>query len=574
MGIISNIAVGDTRRLRKPVALTILSNLVNVAPFCLVIEAVSLIFRSCSSGELDTRKMAVIIVLLILWMVVMAFAERASYRANFRGAYELSAAGRLSLAEHIRKLSLGFLSRHDPGELSSMMISDFAMAETGVSHLLPQLLGAIVMPFLAFFSLLWVDWRMSVAMFVALPVALLIVWCTNALQKRFSTTKIEAQIEAGNRLEEYLRGIRVMKAYNMLGERFARLRGAFEGYRKASLRVEVVLGPPVMLAVTVVRAGLTLMVLCGSYELVGGQLSAVTFLLFLIIGARIFDPLTSALVNIAELRHFSIAGMRIRGLMAEPEMDGKRECPDSGDIEFHNVSFAYRDKFVLSNVNLRMSRGTMTALVGPSGSGKSTILKLISRFFDPQQGAVTLGGVPLSDIRPESLMAHVSVVFQDVYLFQDTIAANIRFGRPNASDEEVVEAAKAARCHDFIMGLPNGYDTMVGEGGCTLSGGERQRISIARAILKNADIVLLDEATASLDPENELEVQHAIDQLVNGRTVVVIAHKLRTIQNADQIAVVDGGAIAEVGKHAELIERGGLYARLWKIQSEASGWSL
>lgn len=574
MGIISNIAVGDTRRLRKPVALTIISNLVNVAPFCLVIEAVSLIFRSCSGGELDIRRMAVIIVLLFLWMAVMAFAERASYRANFRGAYELSAAGRLSLAEHIRKLSLGFLSRHDPGELSSMMISDFAMAETGVSHLLPQLFGAIVMPFLAFFSLLWVDWRMSVAMFVALPVALLIVWCTNALQKRVSTTKIEAQIEAGNRLEEYLRGIRVMKAYNMLGERFSRLRRAFEDYRKASLRTEVVLGPPVMLAVTVVRAGLTLMVLCGCYELVGGRLSPVTFLLFLIIGSRIFDPLTSALVNIAELRHFSIAGMRIRGLMAEPEMDGGCECPDSGDIEFHGVSFAYRDKVVISNVNLRMNRGTMTALVGPSGSGKSTILKLISRFFDPQQGEVSLGGVPLSDINPESLMSHVSVVFQDVYLFQDSIAANIRFGRPDASDEEVVEAAKAARCHDFITSLPMGYETMVGEGGCTLSGGERQRISIARAILKNADIVLLDEATASLDPENELEVQHAIDRLVYGRTVVVIAHRLRTIQRADQIVVVDGGAVAEVGTHDELIERGGHYARLWKIQSEASGWSL
>lgn len=221
-----------------------------------------------------------------------------------------------------------------------------------------------------------------------------------------------------------------------------------------------------------------------------------------------------------------------------------------------------------------MNRGTMTALVGPSGSGKSTILKLISRFFDPQQGEVSLGGVPLSDINPESLMSHVSVVFQDVYLFQDSIAANIRFGRPDASDEEVVEAAKAARCHDFITSLPMGYETMVGEGGCTLSGGERQRISIARAILKNADIVLLDEATASLDPENELEVQHAIDRLVYGRTVVVIAHRLRTIQRADQIVVVDGGAVAEVGTHDELIERGGHYARLWKIQSEASGWSL
>lgn len=555
-------------------AMTVLANLVNVVPFCLVIEAVNVIFQSASGGVFDGRRIAIIIALLFLWMVVMAIAERAAYRANFRGAYELSAAGRLSLADHISKLSLGSLSRHDPGELSTMMITDFAMAETGVSHLLPQLMGALVMPCLAFLSLLWIDWRMSVAMFACLPLAMLIVWCTNKLQRRVSTAKIEAQIKAGNRLEEYLRGIRVMKAYNMLGERFARLRDAFEGYRRESLRTEVVLGPPVMLAVTVVRAGLTLMVLCGCYELVGGRLSAVTFLLFLIIGSRVFDPLTTALVNIAELRHFSIAGLRIRTLMAEPEMNGVKECPDSGDIEFHGVSFAYRGDFVISDFNLTLHRGTLTALVGPSGSGKSTVLKLISRFFDPQRGSVTIGGVPLNEIRPESLMARISMVFQDVYLFQDTIAANIRFGRPDASFDEVVAAAKAARCHEFIMALPNGYDTMVGEGGCTLSGGERQRVSIARAILKNADIVLLDEATASLDPENELEVQQAIEKLIDGRTVVVIAHKLKTIRRADNIVVVDGGRIVETGRHDDLIAHDGIYAHLWKIQADASGWHL
>lgn len=576
MNAIKNITIGHTERLYKPVGYTMLANLVNIVPFCLSIEAIRIIFNAFDgSGQpLDTTRLWWIFGVMVVYMLVMALAERTSYRANFRGAYEMSASGRLSLAEHLRKLSLGFLSRRDPGDLSSMLITDFMMAETGISHHLPQLMGAVVMPVLAFASLIWIDWRMAVSMFAALPLALLVLWASTKAQRKLSGRQIQAKINAGNRLEEYLQGIRVMKAYNLLGDRFVRLRNAFAELRRACIRQEALLGPFVLLSITLVRAGLTMMVLCGTYLLLGGKLSILVFVLFLVVGSRVFDPLTSALTNFTEFRYFSIAGGRILSLMNEPEMKGERKSPEAGDIRFEHVSFAYQDKEVLHDITVTLPKNSLTALVGPSGSGKSTVMKLCARFYDPQQGRIFFGGVPMDEIAPESLMSHISMVFQDVYLFQDTIRNNIRFGKTDATDEEIIAVAKKACCHDFIMRLPQGYDTMVGEGGCTLSGGEKQRISIARAILKDAPVILLDEATASLDPENEVEVQKAIDSLIKGRTVIAIAHRLKTIKDADRIIVLDNGRIEEEGTHDELVKKDGLYAHLWNIQESISGWKL
>lgn len=576
MNAIKNITIGHTERLYKPVGYTMLANLVNIVPFCLSIEAIRIIFSAFDgSGQpLDTTRLWWIFGIMAVYMLVMALAERASYRANFRGAYEMSASGRLSLAEHLRKLSLGFLSKRDPGDLSSMLVTDFMMAETGISHHLPQLMGAIVMPVLAFASLVWIDWRMAVSMFAALPLALLVLWASTKAQRKLSGRQIQAKINAGNRLEEYLQGIRVMKAYNLIGDRFVRLRDAFEELRRACIRQEALLGPFVLLSITLVRAGLTMMVLCGTYLLLGGQLSILVFVLFLVVGSRVFDPLTSALTNFTEFRYFSIAGGRILSLMNEPEMKGEQQSPAAGDIRFEHVSFAYQDKEVLHDINITLPKNSLTALVGPSGSGKSTVMKLCARFYDPQKGCIFFNGVPMNEINPESLMSHISMVFQDVYLFQDTIRNNIRFGKTDATEEEIIAAAKKACCHDFIMRLPKGYDTLVGEGGCTLSGGEKQRVSIARAILKDAPIILLDEATASLDPENEVEVQKAIDSLIKGRTVIAIAHRLKTIKDADQIIVLDNGRIKEEGTHDELIRKEGLYAHLWNIQESISGWKL
>lgn len=576
MNAIKNITIGQTSRLHRPVGYTMLSNLINIVPFCLSIEAINIIFRAFSTKDavLDTQRLWTIVGLLVVYLSVMLWAERKAYRANFRSAYEMSAEGRTSLAEHLRRLSLGFLSRHDPGDLSSMLITDFAMAETGMSHHLPQLMGALVMPILAFLSLVWINWRMAVAMFASLPFACLILWLSTSVQNRLSGAQINAKIEAGKRMEEYLQGIRVMKAYNLLGSRFTRLRDAFLNLKRAAIRQEALLGPFVLLSISIVRAGLTLMVVCGAYLLLKGQLDVLTFVMFLIVGSRVFDPLTSALTNFTEFRYFSIAGGRILSLMKEPEQTGTRQAPESGDITFEHASFAYQDKQVLHDICCQFPKNTLTALVGPSGSGKSTLMKLCARFYDPQQGRVMYNGVPMNQCEPESLMRHVSMVFQDVYLFQDTIRNNIRFGKSNTTDAEIEETARQACCHDFIMRLPQGYDTMVGEGGCTLSGGEKQRLSIARAILKNAPVILLDEATASLDPENEVSVQRAIDTLIKGRTVIVIAHRLKTIRNANQILVLDHGRIVERGRHADLMAKDGLYARLWNIQEKALGWQV
>lgn len=576
MNAIKNITIGHTERLYKSVGYTMLANLVNIVPFCLSIEAVRIIFSAFDgSGQpLTIARLWYIFGVMVVYMLFMVLAERASYRANFREAYEMSASGRLSLAEHLRKLSLGFLSKRDPGDLSSMLITDFMMAETGISHHLPQLMGAVVMPVLAFASLVWIDWKMAVSMFAAFPLAMLVLWAGTSVQKKLSGRQIQAKINAGNRLEEYLQGIRVMKAYNLLGNRFIRLRDAFAQLRRACIRQEALLGPFVLLSITIVRAGLTMMVLCGTYLLLGGELSLLVFVLFLVVGSRVFDPLTSALTNFTEFRYFSIAGGRILFLMNEPEMKGERQSPMTGDIQFEHVSFAYQDKEVLQDISMTLPKNSLTALVGPSGSGKSTVMKLCARFYDPQKGRILFNGVPMNEINPESLMSHISMVFQDVYLFQDTIRNNIRFGKTDATEEEIIAAAKKACCHDFIMRLPLGYDTMVGEGGCTLSGGEKQRISIARAILKDAQIILLDEATASLDPENEVEVQKAIDTLIKGRTVIAIAHRLKTIKEADQIIVLNNGQIKEEGTHETLMQAEGLYAQLWDIQEHISGWRL
>lgn len=576
MKIVQNITVGQPRKLIKPVAYTILLNFVNIVPFMLSIETVRIVFDSFAHPEkgLDTGRLWLFIGILFAYMIIMFLAEKPAYRSSYRDAYDISAAGRANLAEHLRKLPLGYITGRDPGDLANMMMGDFTLVEVAISHIVPQLFGALVMPVFAFVSLLFIDWRMSVAMFIALPVAVLILWLNTKTNKRMADRQMKAKLDAGNRLQEYLLGIRVMKAYNMVGEKFDRLEKAFRKQMKESIRFEALSGPIMLSTITLIRAGLTLMVLTGAYLMVGGSLDLLTFVMFLVIGSRVYDPLTAALMKFAELRYDERAGERILNLMNEPEMQGTGVPNGSTDIEFQHVSFGYGDKEVLHDVSLKMKQGSLTALVGPSGSGKSTILKLCARFYDPTGGRVNFGGRNEAQLDPERLMQKISMVFQDVYLFQDTIGNNIRFGKENATEEELIAAAKKACCYDFIMKLPKCFDTMVGEGGCTLSGGEKQRISIARAMLKNAPVVLLDEATASLDPENEVEVQRAISQLITGRTVIVIAHRLKTITNADNIVVMNEGRVEEQGTHDQLIEKKGLYHRLWTIQTQSGGWEI
>ncbi|APQ98169.1 ABC transporter ATP-binding protein [Clostridium botulinum] len=568
MKIFRNITAGHPEKLVKPVAYTILANIIGMLPFGLAIAAIQIIFKPfvTPGTTLDIAKLWMVVGALVLSMLIMFLAEIPAYRHAYRDAYMTAAEGRANLAEHMRKLPLGYLFCKDAGMLGNMMMGDFTMVESGMSHVVPKLMGALVTPVLAFIGLAFMDWRMSLSMFAAMPVALLIIIGTSKLQKVLGRELTEAKVDASNRLQEYLTGIRVIKSCNMTGEHFQHLEGSFYNLMKKSIKMEGLLQSIVLTVTPLLRAGLTVMIYVGSYLLMGGTLTIMTLATFLVIGTRIFEPLSEAIINLAELRYDAQAGERIIKFMEEPVMVGEKSPPSSNDIELQHVDFSYDNVKVLKDVSTKMKEGTLTALVGPSGSGKSTVLKLVARFYDPQQGKVLLGKEDMKEMNPESLLKRISMVFQDVYLFQDTIGNNIRFGREDATQKEVEEAAKKACCHDFIMKLPQGYDTAVGEGGCTLSGGEKQRVSIARAMLKDAPVVLLDEATASLDPENEMDVQKAINQLIKGRTVIVIAHKLKTIRSADNIIVLDDGRVVEQGKHEELIKLKGLYARLWELQ--------
>ncbi|MHB9926262.1 ABC transporter ATP-binding protein [Clostridium botulinum] len=568
MKIFRNITAGHPEKLVKPVAYTILANIIGMLPFGLAIAAIQIIFKPfvTPGTTLDIAKLWMVVGALVLSMLIMFLAEIPAYRHAYRDAYMTAAEGRANLAEHMRKLPLGYLFCKDAGMLGNMMMGDFTMVESGMSHVVPKLMGALVTPVLAFIGLAFMDWRMSLSMFAAMPVALLIIIGTSKLQKVLGRELTEAKVDASNRLQEYLTGIRVIKSCNMTGEHFQHLEGSFYNLMKKSIKMEGLLQSIVLTVTPLLRAGLTVMIYVGSYLLMGGTLTIMTLATFLVIGTRIFEPLSEAIINLAELRYDAQASERIIKFMEEPVMSGEKSPPASNDIELQHVDFSYDNVKVLKNVSTKMKEGTLTALVGPSGSGKSTVLKLVARFYDPQQGKVLLGKEDMKEMNPESLLKRISMVFQDVYLFQDTIGNNIRFGREDATQKEVEEAAEKACCHDFIMKLPQGYDTAVGEGGCTLSGGEKQRVSIARAMLKDAPVVLLDEATASLDPENEMDVQKAINQLIKGRTVIVIAHKLKTIRSADNIIVLDDGKVVEQGKHEELIKLKGLYARLWKLQ--------
>ncbi len=574
-GMFRTVTVGHPEKLRKSVFYTIVSYLVNIVPFGVSIEVVRTVFAAWSAGGApDMARLWGLSAFLLVWMLVMFAAEVPAYRACYWDAYEASARGRADLAEKLRRLPLGYFARRDPGDLVNMIMGDFLLLETAISHQVPQMVGGLVLPVIAFVGLCFWNPLMAVAMFVSLPAAALVLVLSTRLQNWLSQKHMRAKIDAGNRIQEYMNGIRVIKAYNLTGGRFARLESAFRSFMKESIRIEAALGPFAMLAISLIRLGLTLMIVLGVHLMIGGTLDPVTFVGFLIVGTRVYDPLTAALLNFFVFRYFTLAGRRILDLMEEPEMTGDGDVPERHDIELENVTFGYGDEPVLRDVSLTFPQGRLTALVGPSGCGKTTLMKVMARFYDPQSGTVFFGGADERGLDPEKLMRRISFVFQDVYLFRDTVRNNIAFGREGATETEVEEAAKRACAHDFIMRLPQGYDTMVGEGGSTLSGGEKQRISIARALLKDAPVVLLDEATASLDPENEVEVQRAVNALVEGRTVVVIAHKLRTTQNADNIVVMEAGRVAEQGRHEELLERGGLYARLWALQNESVGWSL
>jgi ATP-binding cassette subfamily B protein len=528
------------------------------------------------ADTLDPTKLLWVIVGLGVCLLLQGLAFYRSTIDVFISTYALMADMRLRLGEHLRRLPMGFFTTRKSGDLNTVLTVDVAQVEQVFTHIYAMLVAMIALPVFVAAILVLLDWRMALATVVTIPVAIPAMMWGQQIVRRSGEQRARAQIEVISRLIEYVQGIQVLKACRLVGARFSQLERALANFRKRSFELEAKPAPFILAYVVVIELGFVFVLFVGAYLLLGGSLAIPTFLMFLIVTLRFYHPLQQVGLFLAELRYFRMSFDRIRAVLDEPTLPEPVDDPhlDRFNIELHDVSFRYEHELVLDHVSLQIPACSVTALVGPSGSGKTTVANLIARFWDVNEGEVRIGGRNIKELRTDRLLSYLSMVFQDVYLFHDTVLNNIRIGRPGAAMDEVIAAARAAQCHEFIMRLPQGYDTIVGEGGSTLSGGEKQRLSIARAILKDAPIVLLDEATASLDPENEALIQRGFQALVRAKTLVVIAHRLSTIRHADQILALDKGRIVERGRHEELIVVNGLYAKLWREQERAHGWKV
>ncbi|PIE52031.1 hypothetical protein CSA37_08710 [Candidatus Fermentibacteria bacterium] len=495
---------------------------------------------------------------------------------NYIQAYRISTGVRLKLGDKLRKLSLGFFKSHDPGDVTARILHDVTKAEHTLSHTMPDIVTAIVVPvMLGSFLLVLVPEITAVLIGGTLFSALFIV-IARAIIAKLGAKHIESITETSSRILEYAGTVQLLKSFNLTGKGFTTLDKSMLKLKKLSFQAEVFTGIPVQIALFILDLSYLAALAAGIPMVASDSLSVPDFFSFAILGYYFLGPVKLLWTMLVLLRLAKTSSSRIAEVFSTPELDSSPVTAEEsgGGIEFKDVSFSYGDNPVLKNVTCSIPEGKLTALVGHSGSGKTTMVNLIARFWDVDSGVIEVDGKPLSKTPPELLMNKLSMVFQDVYLFNDTVAGNIRVGNRDATMAEVIAAAKLARCHDFIMELPDGYHTMVSEGGRSLSGGEKQRISIARAILKDAPIILLDEATASLDPENEAEIQKAFENLTRGRTIVVIAHRFSTIRNAHSILVLNEGGIAEQGTHDELVQLGGIYASLWEEQQRTAGWKL
>ncbi|HEU4534403.1 MAG TPA: ABC transporter ATP-binding protein, partial [Polyangiaceae bacterium] len=516
---------------------------------------------------------------IVAAVLARTYFARAAMSDIFLAAHALMGRARIRTADHLRRLPMGFFGRKQSGELAGVLTTDVALVEDIWSHTIGIFSASFALPLLVGLGLCFLDWRLGLVVLAALPLALLVLALTAPLFVRELESVMEASADVNARVVEYVQGIAVLRAFGRHGDVYERFVRAMERLRDALIRADVVPSPLLSVFGLVVEAAFVVVALLGARLAVGDAVAPATLLVFLVVSVGVLRQAAELGVALLLLRGSQRALGRIDRLLAEPPLAEPTEAAppiERFDVEIDDVTFAYEDQTVLDRVSTTFPARSLTALVGASGAGKSTLVHLVARLWDVPRGrgAIRIGGVDVRDVPFETLHGHIAMVFQDVALFSCSVLENIRVGRPAATREEVELAAKAARAHDFIVGLPDGYDTLLGQGGAALSGGERQRLSIARAILKDAPIVLLDEATASVDASAEAEIQQAIDGLVQHKTVVVIAHRLRTVRRAHQIVVLERGRVAESGTHEELLRRDGAYAALWREQERAKGWRL
>lgn len=516
------------------------------------------------------------IILIIIVLAIIYILKSKQYHFIYNATYEESEVRRITLAEKLRKLPMSFFEKKNLSDLTTTIMGDCTDLEHAFSHAIPELAGSVISLVIISIGMLLFNLPLSITLLWVIPVSFLIVIVSRSIQEKNSEKIIKKRRTGTDGIQESIETIKELKAYNYEDDYLRGLNKKIKNIESSLIKSELVTGTSVISGQMVLKLGIVSVMIVGSTLLVDGQISLLMFILYLIAAAFIYLPIQGALEFLAETFMAGVKINRMKKIESQAVQDGSIEYSNNGyDITFKNVSFNYKeDKDILKNINFTAKQGEVTALIGPSGGGKSTISKLAARFWDTNEGKITLGGVDLKTIDPEALLKNYAIVFQDVILFNNTVKENIRIGSHGASDEEVYEVAKLARCDEFVKNLPNGYDTLIGENGSLLSGGERQRISIARALLKNAPIILLDEATASLDVENESEIQKALSILIKNKTVIVIAHRMRTIANADKIVVLKEGKIVEKGSPQELNQIDGLYKRMVDIQNKTGKWRL
>ncbi len=532
-------------------------------------EYMSLLVNSLGGTKNGITYYAVMSMVFFIVMLVIGYFQ---YDSTYTKIYEESAKRRIGLAETLRRLPLAFFGKKDIADLSATIMDDATQIEMLFSHSVPQIYAAVITVFITGVMMFFYDWRMSIAVFWVVPVAAFVFYLSKRLQKSMHAKLYDIKRDISDKIQEGLDSAHEIKSYNREDSFSNALNIQLDSLEKFMIKGELLIGAFINLSYVFLKLGLPSVILYGAYLLAADDIGIFTYLVFLIVTARIYNPIMDAMNNFALFLYLDVRINRMKEMDKMPRQDGRdRFNPKNYDIKFKNVNFSYQDGMqILNNVSFTARQGDVTALVGPSGGGKSTIAKLAARFWDIDKGAITLGGEDISQIDPETLLKHYSIVFQDVTLFNSSILENIRLGKKEAGDEEVIRAAKLAQCDEFVNKLPQGYKTLIGENGEKLSGGERQRISIARAILKDAPIILLDEATASLDAENESKIQSALGELVKNKTVLIIAHRMRTVLGADKIVVIKDGVIAEAGAPLELKEKQGLFSTMLKTQYQNS----
>lgn len=560
----------------KAIVYSVLANISLMLPVALLAIVLNAMLPVALGMEDKTAGLAWYTAAGIIILVIIFIFHYLQYTKAYIGTYEESERRRITLAEKLRTLPLGFFHERDLADLTSTIMGDCASFEHAFSHTVPQFFGALISTAIVCIVLLIMNWKMGLALLWVAPVAFAIVLLSRKWQEKLGKKYMTERMNLSEGIQECLETVQDIKACNQENTYLKKLDAKMDIAEKAQISSEMVSASLVTTGQMILRLGLVTVIVVGSSLILHGKISLFTYILYLIAASRLYDPLSGAMANMAELFGANLQVNRLKEIQEYPLESGQKDYHTKGyDVTFDHVKFSYEEgKPVLKDVSFTAKQGQVTALVGPSGGGKSTVAKLAAKFYDLDGGKITLGGVDIAKLDSVALMKDFSIVFQDVVLFNNTIMENIRVGRKGASDTDVIAAAKAAKCHEFIENLPQGYQTVIGENGSTLSGGECQRLSIARALLKDASVILLDEATASLDVDSETQIQEAISELVSGKTVLVIAHRMRTIEAADQIVVLDKGVVAEKGNHDTLMKKNGLYRKLVDLQTEAANWKL